>query len=198
MLTPAPGAHPHEGLVEEVPVLEPTRDLLPRHHREVHVAGRHQAHARARVRGDDLEAHGRLLVEQVVKHGDEQPLAEIVAHRHPQRDGGAPGQCRELAKSGLGLVPQLAHYGQRRLAGGGEAHAAARALEELDAEVGLEPPDLLAHRGGGDVALARRRRHRARARHGEQGLQGGEERGVDHEAELTIRCRTFHWTTQCW
>src|SRR5206468_12487827 len=111
---------------------------------------------------------------------------------------GASGQRRELAEGGLRSAPQLADYGQRRLAGGGEAHPAACALEELDAEVRLEPPDLLAHCGGSDVALAGRRRHRARARHGEQGLQRGEEGGVDHEAELTIRCRTFHWTTQCW
>ena len=143
-----------------------------------------------------LEAHRRLLVEQVAQHRGEQPLAEIVAHRHPERDGGAAGQLGELSEGGLGPAPELAHHGQRRLASSGETHPTPGALEELDAEVRLEPPDLLAHRGRRHVPLARRRAHRARARDGEQGLQRGEEGGVDHEAELTIRCRTFHWTTR--
>ena len=194
---PASRAHPDERLVEEVAVLEAPRRLLARDHRQIDVAAGHQPHARARVGGDDLEAHRRLLVEQVAQHRGQQPLAEVVAGRHPQRGGGAAGQLGELAEGGLGRAPQLAHDGQRRLAGGGEAHAAPGALEELDAEVRLQPPDLLADRGGGDVPLARGRAHGARARHREQGLQRGEEGGVDHEAQLNISPRTFHWTTQC-
>ncbi len=44
---PAPRAHPDEGLVEEVPVLEAARRVLPRHHREVDVTAHDEAHALA-------------------------------------------------------------------------------------------------------------------------------------------------------
>jgi len=148
------------------------------------------------VRGDDLEAHRRLLVEEVTQHGGEQPLAEIVAHRHAEGDGGTAGKLRKLAEGGLGPAPQLAHDGQRGLARRGEAHAAPGTLEEPEAEVRLEPAHLLAHRRGGNVPLPRRCRHRARARHREQRLKRGKEGGVDHKAELTIRSKTFHWTTR--
>ena len=40
-------AHPHEGLVEEVAVLEAPRGVLPRDHGEVDVAARDQADALA-------------------------------------------------------------------------------------------------------------------------------------------------------
>src|SRR5262249_16990063 len=113
-----------------------------------------------------------------------------------ERGGGMAAELGELTERGFGADPQLTHDWQSRLAGGGETDAAAGALEEPDAEVGLDLPDLLAHRGGGDVTLARRRSHRARARHREQRLERGEQRGVDDEADLNIQRRTFHWTTQ--
>ena len=119
---------------------------------------RDEAHALARVRRDDLEAHRRLLVEKVPQHRRQERLAQVVADRHAERGRGMPGQLGELAERRLGPDPELAHDGQRRLARGAQAHAAAGALEELDAEVGLEPPDLLAHRRRGDVALPRRAR----------------------------------------
>ena len=145
--------------------------------------------------GDDLEAHRRLLVEQVAEHRRQQPLAEVVAGRHPQRGGGAAGQLGELAEGGLGPAPQLAHDGQRRLAGGGEAHAAAGALEELDAEVGLEPPDLLAHRRGGDVrwrAAAPTEPVRATA----SSVSSAGKRAASIMKRSLPFGRTFHWTTR--
>ena len=96
--------------------------------------------------GDDLEADGWLLVEQVPEHRRQQRLAEVVAGRHAERGGGVAGQLGEPGERGLGPDPELSHDGQRRLAGGAQTDAAAGALEELDAEVSLEPPDLLAHR----------------------------------------------------
>ena len=179
-----------------MPVLETAWSVLAGNHGQIDVAAGHQSNALARVRGDDLEAHRRLRVEQVAQDRRQQPLAEVVAGRYAERGGGMAGELGELTEGGFGADPQLTHDGQRRLAGGGETDAAAGALEEPDAEVGLDLPDLLAHRRRGDVTLARRRPHRARARHREPGLQRGEEGGIDHEAELTIRCRTFHWTTR--
>ena len=130
------------------------------------------------------------------EHGREQPLAEVVAGRHPQRGGGTAGQLGELAERGLRPAPQLAHDRQRRLAGRGQPHAPAGALEQLDVEVRLEAADLLAHRRGRDVALAGGRPHRARAGHRQQRLQRGEQGGVDHEAKLNIQATTYHWTTR--
>src|SRR5437867_6075662 len=65
---PPPRAHPDEGLVEEVPALEAARRLLARDHDQIDVAAGHQPHAGARMGGDDLEAHRRLLVEQIAQH----------------------------------------------------------------------------------------------------------------------------------
>ena len=177
-------------------LLEPARCLLTRDHREIDVAVDDQTHAGARVRGDELEAHRRVFVEQVAQHRRQEPLAEIVAGRDPQGRGRAPGKLGELAERRLGPAPELTHDGQRRLARGGQPHAPAGALEELHAEVGLELADLLAHGRRGDVALARGRPDRARARHRQQSLEGGKERGVDHVAELIICYTTFHWTTR--
>src|SRR5439155_1020106 len=83
------------------------------------------------------------------EHRRQQSLAEVVAGRYAERGGGMAGQLGELTERGLGADPQLAHDGQRRLAGGGETDAAAGTLEEPDAEVGLDLPDLLAHRRRG-------------------------------------------------
>src|SRR5215831_16755420 len=105
-------------------------------------------------------------------------------------------QLGELAEGRLRPAPQLAHDRHRRLAGRGQAHAAAGALEELDPEVGLEPSDLLADRRGGDVPLARRRPDRTRPRHRQQGLERGKEGGIDHEADLSIRRETIYGATR--
>src|SRR5207245_2126552 len=108
------------------------------------------------------------------------------------------GSRRSRSVSGVRARPrpEPTHAGQRRRARGGQPHAPAGAREELHAEVGLELADLRAHGRRGDVALARGRPDRARARHRQQGLEGGKQRGVDHVAKLIICYTTFHWTTR--
>ena len=192
----APRAHPDEGLVEQVPVVEAAWRFLARHHGEIDIAIGDETHAGARVRGDDLKADRRFLVEQVAKHWRQQAFAEIVARRHAKRAGGTAAERRKLAERGFGPGPQLAHDGKRGLARRRETDAAAGALEELDAEMRLEAPDLLAHRRRADVTLARRRPDRARARHRDQRFECRKQGGVDHEEELNIRRTTFHWTAQ--
>src|SRR5260370_25551724 len=55
--------------------------------------------------------------------------------------------------AGADVVERLANHAEVIPAGRGNLEALALAAEELDAELGLEGPDLLAHRALGDVKL---------------------------------------------
>ena len=129
---PAARTDPGEGLIEQVPVLEARAGVLARHHGEVDVAARDQAHALARVCVVTIsKPHGRLPVEQVPEDRRQERLAEVVAGRDAERGRGVSGQLGELGERRLAPDPELPHDRERRLAGGAQAEAAAGALEEL-------------------------------------------------------------------
>jgi hypothetical protein len=73
-------------------------------------------------------------------------------------------QAVDLGEHALGVAEDHAALG-------GELDAAARAPEHLDAQLGLEPPDLLRDRRLGEVQLLGRLRERAVAGDGGDGAQ---------------------------
>ena len=75
------------------------------------------------------------------------------ADRDPPAD--EPAQLVELAADAVDLGEHAPAPGRDRLPGLGRDDAAAGALEELRAELGLEPPDLVRERRLGDVELLR-------------------------------------------
>ena len=64
----------------------------------------------------------------------------------------------DLAAGALDLGEDAAGASREQLAGGGRHDASRRALEQLGAELGLEPPDLVRERRLGDVQLLGRAR----------------------------------------
>jgi hypothetical protein len=146
------------------------------------------------VGGGDLEAEGRPAVQQPAHDGNEQGLAQVIAHRDTQRRHRPARHFRQASEDRLRLLVEVEERGQRGLSRRGQADAAPGALEQLDAEVRLDAADLLADRGGRAMVQARGGSYGSTSRHREEAQERGEEAGVDHLGEITRRVRIFHCT----
>ena len=98
----------------------------------------------------------------------------------------------ELRVGGVDASDDLGGAVGQQLPGRGEPDAAADALEQLRAGLGLEPGEVVGDRRLGVVQFPRRRRDRSVARDGVDDAQSSD---VQHASTLSMsQHETWHWT----
>ena len=151
-------ADDHELLAEERDALGLGADLVrvEGRERQLDLVALEEAEHLGRRSLAQVDVDAGVRVREVLEQGGQVERAE----RRHAADGHAPAreplQLVELVGDGVDLGEDAVGAGEDDLAGLGDLHAAAGAGEQLEAELGLEPAQLLRESGLGDVQLLAR------------------------------------------
>ena len=102
---------------------------------------------------DHVDRDARVRRAEVGEHAEQVVRAGRVDAADPQLAAQQAGELLELGVQAVDLGEHALRVAEDDAPLGGELHLPARAPEDLDAELGLEPPDLLRDRRLGEVQL---------------------------------------------